>query len=150
MNLSEETARLEQIIEDLIRQHNYDTFRKYWEIYRDTAQIADASAVHIVSKPSDGYLNVAIIGEGLVVDIEGEDGPRRGELNVDPIKGIGGMLISTEPLPGFPKLNGASLAVVTKLMGEPNAGPYWGAWSQEEETTLKDFARSLRDGLSNL
>lgn len=149
MNLSEGATRLEYIVEGLIQEHRFDTFRKYWEIYKETARISDVSAAHIVSKPRDSYLNVAIMGEGLVVDIEGEDHPGDGALHVDPLKIIAGILISTEPLVGFPKLQGASLMVVTKLMGEPNTGPYWGAWSPDEEDTLKGFARSLRDGLSN-
>ena len=142
--------QLDETVMDLIWRHKFDTFGRYWEIYKKTALISDVSAAHIVAKPEEGYLNVAIVGDGLLVDIEGEDHPSQGELSVDQIGAISGISVNVGSLAGFPKSQGASLVVVTRLRGAPNAGPYWAAWTPAEETSLMEFARSLTDGFSAL
>ena len=148
MNDLDQARQLENTLASMFAlNNNANSFRRYWNLYKQTSDIARIQSFYI--KTEESYYNVAIIGDGILVDVEGDDSDSSGGLNIRSLDAIRGVTVRSGPLKAFPRTQGASLVVLTRLVGETNAGPYWVAKTPEEEGRLLGFAQSLVQAFSS-
>ena len=94
------------------------------------------------------YCNVAVIGDGLIVDIEGNDDTRSGSLSLERLDSITSISIHAGALPGLSSSQGASLLVLADRADESGVGLHWIAKTEEEEKHLLNFAQCLVQAIS--
>ncbi len=149
MNTRNRSAQLARIVEQAIEEHDLEKFADYWELYENTADIQSIKEffVRIERRPYSSsrraYCNVAIIGDGLLIDIEGDDNDNTGYLTFNSLESISGIEIHLEPLRGLDSSREASLIVIANRVGEEDIGLNWVAKTEEEEEHLLQFARVL-------
>ena len=128
---------------------NTTKFRQYWDIYELTAEVSDIQGLFIAIDADAGYCNIAIIGDGRIVDIEGDDGKGSGNTHIYPLRSVGEVLFYRGALPSLSRSLGASLLIVTRIVGRDESGPYWAAKNPEEEELLVGFGRTLVKAVSD-
>ena len=77
------SSQLEQTVERSISDGRLEMFSRYWELYWRTAAVTEVDCFFVRTESrstAGGYCNAAIIGDGLLVDVEGDDGDRSGSL----------------------------------------------------------------------
>ena len=152
MTNSNYSTQLSKIVEQAIDNDDLRVFKQYWELYQETSSISSVQAFFVRVESgvfSDGYANVAIIGDGLLVDIEGNDSRNSGNLALRSLASIVEVIIHAGSLPGLPDSQGALLVVVTEIAGQADAGPHWVAKTREEKNHLVRFAKTLVEVISN-
>ena len=122
---------------------NAGRFRQYWELYKQVAEITAMQGLFIRSDDGAGYFNVAIIGEGRIADIEGDESGGTGAMHVYPLSSVRELALHRGPLPSLPHSQGASLVLLLSLTGQDSSGPYWVAKTPDDEERLLSFSRSL-------
>jgi hypothetical protein len=111
--------------------------------------IQDIEGFLIKIMPSMKYIDVAVLGEGLVIDVDGcEDGSVGGVMLV-PLGMVRSIHFFSKPLESLPFTEDSTLVVTTRLTGPTPGGPYWMAENPEEETDLLRFAGILRRLVGN-
>ena len=146
---------LEQIVEKAIEEHKLVKFAEYWELYRNTADISSIQRFFVRTKANTdpffggAYCNVAIIGDGLLVDIEGDDSQSSGGLRIESLETVSSVIFHVGSLPGLRNSQNASLVVIADQVGETGVGLHWVAKTEEEEEHLVQFGRSLVQAISN-
>ena len=147
MNQPNLSHQLDQAVDDLLQCHKLSTFRYYWELYKRTFPQFEIQAHYSVVGTPTEYANAVILGDGKVIDIEGDDETDSGYLAVQDVASIGSVVFHRGHVEGFSRSQGASLVVFTRLVGETDSGPYWVARTELEEDRLIMFARRLVDSL---
>lgn len=146
------STQLARIVEQAIEDNNLQTLEQYWELYQRTGEISNVQAFFFrteIGRFSGGYGNVAIIGDGLLVDIEVNDSRNTGSLTLRSLDSVVEVMVHAGPLPGLPDSQGASLVVVTEVAGQADAGPHWVATTPGEEDYLLRFAGVLVKEISS-
>ena len=130
-------------VDDLRQRYPSESFERYWGFYKASTDIQDIEAFLIKIIPENKYIDVAVIGNGLVVDVDGcEDGSQSG-LSFFPLKVLRSVHFHTKGLAALPLTEGSSLVVTTRLSGPASSAPYWIATTPEEEEDLLGFANVL-------
>ena len=155
MSNGNKSAQLAGIVKRVVGENDLPMFEEYWELYEHAADISNVQAFYIriesfndFGHESVKYCNVAILGEGLVVDVEGDDSKSTGSLTLSSLDSFSHVSFHAGSLPGLPSSQGASLVVLAHSAGESDAGPYWVAKTEEEEDYLLSFAQSLVRAIS--
>ena len=154
MTSRDRSHQLDQIVRDATEEHGLNTFLQYWELYKSVSSISRIQAFYVREGADQqhysrvSYLNVAIVGDGLVVDVEGDDNTRRGGLSVRSLKSVTDLAIHPGPLPGLRNTQNAKLVVITKSAGESEVGLHWVAATEDEEKHLLRFAQALMSTMS--
>lgn len=142
-----------RIVEKAIEEHGFGTFAKYWELYEETVDVSDVQRFYFTMEPqwhgNGGYCNVAIIGDGLLVDVEGDDTRRSGGLNMQTLDSVTRVSAHAGALPGIPNAQGATLIIMTDRANEHNVGIYWVAKTDEDQERLIQFTSTLVKAVSN-
>ena len=141
------SQQLDATVEDLLKHYNPNTFRRYWELYRRAVPLTEVRASFVGVDPTTSYYNVAILGDGKLVDIEGDDTGGTGYVGFQSLTGIGAVVLREGQIEGFSRSQGASLVMFTRLVGETNAGPYWVARTTPEVDRLTQFTKFLVDAI---
>lgn len=153
MSGSDNSAHLTRIVEKAIKEHGLNMFAEYWELYKDTAHISSVQRFFVTidsqQRLSGGYCNVAVMGDGLLVDIEGDDSRSSGSLTVESLASVTRVSIHAESLPGLQISQGASLVLIADSIGQSDIGFHWVAKTEDEEEHLIQFAKSLVSDISN-
>ncbi len=156
MSTRDRSAQLSQIVEEAIENFQLESFEAYWELYEETAQVNSVQAFFVRVDADNGpygqsrgdYCNVAIIGDGLLIDIEGDDSDDSGNLSVHPLKSLSRVSLRNGPLQNLSHSQGASLVVIANQIGDEHVGPYWVAKTDDEEEHLLKFAQALVKAIS--
>jgi hypothetical protein len=112
--------------------------------------IKDIKAFLIKTIPEVKYIDVSVIGDGLLVDVDGgDDGSHKG-LIFFPLKMLQSVQFHTEGLASLSFTEGSSLVVTTRLSGAASPSPYWMAATPEEEERLLEFANVLARSVGNV
>ena len=143
MSAFNQTRQAGTAVAELLSGHSLDTFRRYWALYERAVAVQNVQAFYLKIEPEQGYCNFAVVGDGKVVDVEGDDSNGSGGISIRNLSAISGVAFYLGSLTGFPRTQGASLVAVAKLVGETASGPYWAAWTEDEERQLVGFARVL-------
>lgn len=138
-----QTESLNSIVADALSHGEFSSFRKYWKLYKQTTPLTEIAGFFFRSEPHEGYFNLALLGEGRVIDVEGDDKENRGNLSVIGADSVEQVIFRIEPLPNLRNGQGASLTMLLKLVGRDITGPYWAAMTPEEEERLHEFAQRL-------
>ena len=155
MSNGNKSAQLARIVERLIDENDLSTFSEYWEFYEHTADLTNVQAFYIQTESQAlfggpiRYSNVAILGDGLIVDVEGNDATRSGSLSLDKSDSITSVSIHAGTLPGLSSSQGASLVVLAHRADESGVGLHWVAKTEEEVDHLLNFAQALVQAISN-
>ena len=139
--------QLDRIVTQGITLHNAK-FRQYWELYKQAAEIPDVEGLFVKIEEEARYSNVAVVGDGRLVDIEGDDSDDSGNLHIYSLGAVREVIIRLGSLPSLPSTKGATLLVVTRLAGQDGTGPYWVAKTPEQEEKLLSFAQCLVQAIS--
>ena len=135
---------VEKAVRELLSSRELRDFRDYWALYEQTAAVQNVEGFYVRDDPEHQYCNVAVIGDGRVVDVEGDDGDRSGGgVSVRSLSSIDGVSIIRGPLVGFPRTEGASLVAIALVVGQTSAGAHWAAWNEDQEHQLASFVRAL-------
>ena len=151
MSNGDRSDQLAQKVDRVIDENDLPTFAEYWELYERAEFMLNVQRFFVSSEsqlPLGGHCNVAIIGGGLLVDIEGDESSRSGSLTLSPLDSITTVSIHAGPLPGLPGSRGASLVVIADGVGETDIGLHWIAKTEEEEDHLLNFAQFLVQSIS--
>ena len=155
MSNGDKSAQLARKVERLVDEYGLPTFEEYWGLYESTADLSNVQTFYIQTEArnhfggsSAHYCNVAIIGDGLIVDIEGNDDTRSGRLSLERLDSITSVSIHAGALPGLSSSQGASLLVLADRAHESGVGLHWIAKTEEEEDHLLNFAQSLVQAIS--
>ncbi len=145
------STQLTRIVQRAIEEHQFTKFARFWELYERTTDIQRIDAFYIRTEVlisnGGGYCNVAIIGDGLLIDIEGDDNNSTGNLTFQTLKSVGEVEIHTSPLQGLHSSQGASLVVLTNSV-EGDIGVHWVAKTEDDEEHLLQFAQTLVQAIS--
>ena len=152
MTNSSVSAQLAADVEVVIHADRLVTFQRYWELYNRTVPISKVRRFFIRTESralGSGYCKVAIVGDGLIVDIEGDDNDRSGNLSFTPLDSIAEVSLHAGFLPGLPASQEALLVVIADREGESDLGLHWIAKTSREEERLLKFAQGLIHAMSN-
>ena len=148
MSQQNQPQQLDATVQDLLERYDLNTFRRYWELLKRTAPLRDVQAFFFCVDPATGYCNVAVLSEGKVIDVEGDDSDGTGGASIRDLASIAAIHLRLGQLEGFSRTHGASVVAVTRLMGEAGSGPYWSAQTPAEEDRLLRFAQNLVSSLA--
>ena len=143
MSEQPQTVRIDEIASEIISHDRTNMFYNYWSLYKQTAYLSDVKDFFFRSDPEEGYHNLAIIGDGKVVDIEGDDTNHSGNLGIIRLSSVARVFLRLHPFPNLAHAEDASLTLLISLLGQEGTGPYWGAKSSKEEERLRAFSRTL-------
>ena len=86
----------------------------------------------------DSYVNLAILTDGLIIDIETEeDNDSPGDLTVISVKAVAEIQFHEGPVHTIPDSEDALLTLVLSMVGATGVGPYWIAGSSGWERSGK-------------
>ena len=154
MSTRDRSGQLARIVERAIEEHNLVKFAQYWELYENTADIQSIKGffVRIERRPYSSsrraYCNVAIIGEGLLIDIEGDDNDNTGNLTFQSLESISGVQVRAGPVRGLDSSRDALLVVIANRVGAEGIGLHWIAKTEQDEEHLLQFAKVLVEEIS--
>ena len=137
-------AELINRVNSLREKYPSESFERNWGFYKASLDIQNIEAYLIKTIPSLKYIDVAVLGEGLVVDVDGAEDKSLGGVMLTPLDMIRSIHFFSEPLESLPFTEGSTLVVTTRLTGAGSGGPYWIASTPEEEEELLSFADVLR------
>ena len=153
MTTRNRSSQLTRTVKKAIEEQKLDKLVEYWELYQDTCRVSFVEAFYMRteshrSKSGGSYCNIAVIGDGLLVDIEADDADSSGNLAVYPLKSLSDLSILTGSILNFAPSQGASLVVLANRLGEEGVGLHWVAKTEEDEENLQRFAKSLIQAIS--
>ena len=137
-------AQLMEQVDSLREQYPSESFERNWSLYKASIDIQDIKGFLIKTVPSMKYIDVAVLGEGLVIDVDGCEDGSVGGMVLAPLGMVRSIHFSSTPLESLPLTKDSTLVVTTRLTGPTPGGPYWMAANPEEEKNLLQFAGILR------
>ena len=143
-NYSEE---LENIVKQMLTTSPHEQFRKYWEMYKETAYISAPKAIYFRISQDATYRNIAIAGDTGVVDIDADEnvGGNTG-VSVSLYRSLSEIILHMGPLLTLSRTQDSLLTVACRV--GPGIGPYWSAHSEDEVERLRKFAKFLVESVS--
>ena len=139
---------LGNIVAQMLSQAPHEEFKRYWELYKETAYIPDPKGIYFRISQDATYRNVVLAGENGVVDIEvDENSVDDRHVSINPYRTLSSVIINTGPRPTLPRTQN-SLLTVTCLRGPSSIGPYWSAHNEDEVERLRNFASILVKAVS--
>ena len=137
-------AQLMDRVDSLREKYRSESFERNWGFYKASLDIQDIEEFIVRTVPAMKYIGVAVLGEGLVIDVDGCEDVSVGGVMLVPLSMVRSVHFVTEPLESLPLTEDSTLVVTTRLTGATSAGPYWVAANREEEEDLLRFAGVLR------
>ena len=137
-------AELMERVDSLREKYPSESFERNWGFYKASSDIQDIKAFLIKTIPSMKYIDVAVLGEGLVADVDGGEDKSLGGAMLVRLDMIRSIHFFSKPLESLRLTEGSTLVVTTRLTGTAPGGPYWVAATPEEEEDLLRFAGVLR------
>lgn len=122
---------------------NSTNFRQYWELYLQTAETSSIQNLFVRAAEGGGYSNIAIMGNGRIADIEGDDNENSGSLRFYALSTVSEVILHRGSIKSLSRSQGASLVMLIRLGGTDESLPYWAATTPDQEVQLLEFAQSL-------
>jgi hypothetical protein len=139
---------LGNIVAQMLSQAPHEEFKKYWELYKETAYIPDPKGIYFRISQDATYRNVVLAGENGVVDIEvDENSVDDRDIYVTPYRTFSGVILHLGPILTLPRTQSSLLTVACRV-GTTSIGPYWSAHSEDEVERLRGFAKILVKAVS--
>ena len=141
--MNTERQSFQESVSDMIAHHGLGTLRKYWDLCNQAKPMRDVEAFYCFSAEEPRYGNIAAIVDGQVIDIEGDESDGTGIVVFRDLSSIASVQLRTPPIGGYSRSEDATLAIITRLRGESNTGPYWVAITPQDYENLIQFASTL-------
>ena len=146
MTIYDESVLLTDQVDQILREYPTDSFTRHWNIYKENYATLDWTDCYIKVIPQKRYVNVALLGNGFLIDIDGEEGEPsiiREGLAIVPLDTISTVMVRGRGMPDVEELRDSTLVVTTVISGSNQQGPFWMADNEEEEASLFRFVRAL-------
>ena len=138
----DDTAKLLKAVERILAENELEAFEDCWKLGGELIEGMLVRAFYACSE--DSYANLAVLTDGLIVDIESEeDDDSPGHVTVISVKSIAEVHFHEGPVHTIPDSEEAQLTVVLSMVGATDAGPYWTAETNAEREHLLRFAKAL-------
>lgn len=122
---------------------NSTKFRQYWELYLQTAEPSNIQNLFVRADEDGGYCNIAVMGDGRIADIDGDDNENSGSLRIYALSTVIEVILHRGSIVSLSRSQGASLVMLIRLGGTDESLPYWAAFTPDQEVQLLEFAQSL-------
>ena len=132
-------AELNRVVEEILSRSDHKGFEEYWKLYKESVYISKPLSYFVKVDLDGPYCNVAVVGEGKIVDVEKHEQEGIGLLSVRPYHAISSVTAKDSAVEGLPRTEGALLTVYCRGTGSGGAGPYWSATTTEEKEQLRSF-----------
>lgn len=139
---------LETIVSHMLSRAPSADFKRYWELYKETAFIPDPKGVYFRVSNDATYRNLVIAGQTGIVDIETEESDIDSGLVFTPYSTISGVILRMGFIPSLPHTDQSLLTVVCRVSGTTSLGSYWYAEDESEANRLRNFANILINEVS--
>ena len=138
----------DRLILDLLSQGSYRALETCWELYQEISYISEPEGYYFTSNADTAYNNLAVIGEGRIVDIEADENGNDKHLTVSLCRAYSGVNLFIGPIPTLARTQGSLLTVACRTVGAAAIGHYWVARDEEESTRLRRFAKVVVKAIS--
>ncbi|MCH9010714.1 MAG: hypothetical protein IIC21_08830 [Chloroflexi bacterium] len=142
------SEQLKSVVAEILVEDDLDTFREYWQLSQ--LILGNTPIRRFYVRTDDGYANVALLTDDLIVDIEGEDDDSEGSLTFNPIRVIDYVRFHEGSVETIPKSSEALLVLFVSEFGSTDVGPYWIAYSEEEYRYLTLFGKAVVEAIADL
>ena len=143
----DDTAKLLKAIEPILEENDLEAFAECWNLGRELMEGLPVRAFYACSE--DSYANLAILTDGLIIDIETEendDSP--GGLTVISVRAVAEVHFHEGPVHTIPDSEEAQLTLVLSMVGATDVGPYWIAETNAEREHLVRFGKALLNAVN--
>ena len=141
MSRQDLTEQLHKLVDSILVEHDLDVFEEYWGLAK---QALSGHPVHrFYVQTEEGYANVAILTDGVVADIEGDDTEDEGFFTVYRINSLSRVGFYKEQVPTVPDSEEAELVMTVHITGISDLELYWIAKTEREAEYLLEFGRTL-------
>ena len=138
----DDTAKLLKAVERILEEDDLEGFAECWSLGRELLEGLPVRAFYACNE--DSYANLAILADGLIVDIETEeDDDSPVNLTVISLKAVAEIHFHEGPVHTIPDSEDAQLTLVLSMVGATDAGPYWIAETNAEREHLVRFGKAL-------
>ena len=135
------SEQLHGVVEAVLEEYDLDAFEDYWDLGRRILANLKVRRFYVQAEP--GYANIAILTDGLVVDVEGDDNDDTGWVSVRRLSDLSGLTFYQREIPTLADSVGAQLVVTAESPGSDDIGMYWTAKTDQEEESLTLFGEAL-------
>ncbi|MCH7626330.1 MAG: hypothetical protein IIC83_10435 [Chloroflexi bacterium] len=142
------SEQLKSVVADILLEDDLDTFEEYWQLSQFV--LGNTPIRRFYVRTDDGYANVALLTNDLIVDIEGEDDDSEGSLTLNPIRVIDSVRFHEGSVETIPESSEALLVLFVSVFGSTDVGPYWIAYSEEESRYLTLFGKAVVEAIADL
>ncbi len=143
------SEQLKSVVTNILNEDDLDAFDEYWQLSQ--LILGDTAIRRFYVRTDDGYANVAILTDRLIVDVEGEeDEESTGSLTFNPISVIESVRFHEGSIETIPESTDAQLVLFVSVLGATDVGPYWLAYTDEESKYLSLFGKALVEAVAAL
>lgn len=143
----DDTAKLLKATERILEKNDLEAFAECWALARELMDGLPVLAFY--ARPEDSYANLAILADGLIIDIETEeDDDSPDDLTVISVKAVAEVHFHTGPVHTIPDSEEAQLTLVLSMVGATDLGPYWIAETDAEREHLVRFGKALLNAVN--
>ncbi len=147
MTKTDYRKQLENVMETVLDEYDLDELESYWDL--GNTILGEAPVRRFYVHVEEGYGNVAVLTDTLVLDMEGETDGAEGGLVAHRVRGLGEVSFYEHPIPTIAGSAGAQLVVVASAIGSDEIGSHWIANTDEEYDYLVSFGQALVEAIAN-
>lgn len=138
----DDSVKLLKEVERILAGNDLKAFAECWNLGSELIEGSPVRAFYACSE--DSYVNLAILTDGLIIDIETEeDNDSPGDLTVISVKAVAEIQFHEGPVHTIPDSEDALLTLVLSMVGATDVGPYWIAETSAEREHLVRFGKAL-------
>lgn len=141
------TEQLNSKVQEMLDEYDLEVFEEYWDLSREV--LGDISVRKFYVQFNEGYGNVAVLSDELVVDIEGaDDAEEGGLLNVKPLKALSSVEFRQGPVDTLPHSEDTQLVMLLYEAGTDDWDMHWTAENDDERRHLVNFGRAVIEAIA--
>ena len=148
MTTPDQRKQLNAVVESILERREPTRFGESWEMAAETLGRLPVRGFYVSA--DQGYANVAIMADGLLVDVEGDDegDDGRGSVSVRRLGAVTGVDLFGGPVEGIPESEEAQLVLMVYVEGGETVDLHWVAYTDEERGRLLQFGGAVIDAIT--
>ena len=135
------SEQLNKKVDSMLEEYELEVLSDYWDLGKRVLEGQTIRRFYV--QADEGYGNIAILTDGVVADIVGDDHDGQGAVAVHRISAFSGIDFYEEQVPTVPGSDEAELVIVANAAGSDTLGLHWIATTEEEAKHLLGFGRDL-------
>ncbi len=140
------SRQLQSQVRDAIQSYEPYTFERLWALSSNVISRFPIRSFYL--SVDDGYGNVAILTDELLIDIEGEDEDPPGTFSIQRMSAISGIEFFEGPVEDLPDTEEANLVILAFVAGSEVVDRYWVAYTDDERDDLLHFGKTLVESIT--